>query len=139
MPDPITILGLSDDWADEAGGRLLTISGDFLGQAGLPYEVHVGPLGTVADPKAQSGIPGQGSILYPQGESSLECYLPRQTAVGMVSVLIRRVDGTREQLVPLCLEIMPRQFNLYTYRLLSLLPPYYAVGARSLETERPVV
>lgn len=138
MSDPITIYGLSDTAVDNAGGRLLSIFGDFTNQLGKEYHVHVGPLGTTADPKALSGKPMQGSSLYIWNDRELRCYLPRLAAGTTVAVLVRRADGTREQLIPAALQVLPRQHFGSVFDIRAVLPPYYLVGSRNMENLEPV-
>lgn len=133
MPDPITITALSDDAVDNAGGRLLRIFGDFIGQSGYPYNVHIGPLGTTSDPKAFSGKVASRHTLYIWNDGELRCYLPRLDAGTLVSVLVRRVDGVREQLIPNILQVLPQQYYNSVFDIRSILPPNYLVGPRNLE------
>ena len=137
MADPITIYSLSDSAVDNAGGRLFRILGDFAGQFGFEYAVHVGPLGTTADPKAYSGKAGQNTKLTIWNEGELRCYLPRLESGGKVSVLVRRADGAREQLLVDVLDVVPRQYFSGVFELRGVLPPYYLTGPRSLENVRP--
>jgi len=138
MPDPITITGLSDTEVDNAGGRLFRIFGDFSGQLAKSYNVHFGPLGTVADPKGYSGKPMQGTALFIWNGRELRCYLPRLEAGTTISILVRRTDGTKEQLIPNALQVLPQQYYGAVFDLRAVLPPYYLVGPRNMENLEPI-
>ena len=138
MTDPITIYSLSDSAVDNAGGRLLHIYGDFANQFGFVYNVHVGPTGTVADPKAYSGKAGSKTDIMYWNDVELRCYLPRLDAGTIVNVLIRRLDGAREQLIPNVLTVLPQQYFSSVFDLRAVLPPYYALGPRNLDNVEPI-
>jgi len=138
MPTPITITSISRTSVDNVGGMFVSIFGDFTDQFGFEYNVHVGPLGTTADPKALSGKAGQGTGLYVWTSQELRCYMPRLTAGSPVSLLIRRVDGSREQLVSNALQVLPAQYPNSVFDIRSVFPPHYAVGPRKLEMVDPV-
>jgi len=137
MPDPITIYSLSDSVVDNAGGRLLRVYGDFSGQSGLAYNIHVGPLGTVADPKVQSGKAGFTTDLYIWNTGELRGYLPRLNAGTSVALLVRRKDGVREQLIPNALQVVPQSYYGSVFDIRGILPVYYWVGPRNLENLEP--
>lgn len=137
MPDPITIYSLSDLAVDNAGGRLFRIFGDFADQFGFVYNVHIGPTGTTADPKAYSGKAGQKTDILYWNDTELRCYLPRLDSGTLLNVLVRRTDGGREQLIPNTLQVLARQYYSSVYDLRAVLPPFYRMGPRNLENEAP--
>lgn len=139
MSDPITIYSLSDSVVDNAGGRLFRIFGDFSDQFGFIYNVHIGATGTIADTKAYSGKPGQKTDILYWNNTELRCYLPRLDSGTLLNVLIRRTDGGREQLIPNCLQVLPRQYYGSVYDLRAVLPPFYLLGPRNLDNEEPTV
>lgn len=138
MPDPITIYSISREAIDDEGGTLVRIYGDFAGQFGVPYNVHIGPLGTTADPKAYAGIAGRGTTLYLWNEGEIRCYTPMLTAGITVDVLVRTADGSKETLLADALQVLPRQYYGSVFEIRSILPPYYLVGPRNLENVEPV-
>jgi hypothetical protein len=133
MPDSITIDTITPTDVDASGGMLLRILGDFVGQVGAEYAIHVGATGTTADPKCHSGLAGQSTRLVPLSAGELRGYLPSLTPGATLSVLVRRADGTREQLEASVLTVTPRGYYGSVFDLRTVLPTYYFVGPRNLE------
>lgn len=138
MPDPITIYSLSRVAVDDAGGMLLRIIGDFADQFGVAYNIHIGTTGTTADAKGYAGISGRITTLYVWNATEIRCYMPLLEKGTTVSVLIRAVDGSREQLIPDALEVLPQQYYGSVFELRALLPPQYLLGPRNMENLEPV-
>ena len=138
MPSSITITALSRAAVDTEGGAELVITGDFADQFGKAYRVYAGPLGTVADAPCGSGKAGQGFDLYVQSATSLCCFLPALVAGATTNLLVRRVDGSREQLIAAALRVLPKQHYSCVFDMRAILPPTYRLGPRNLENEVPV-
>ena len=133
----ITLTGISASVVGEDGGTQLILSGNFAGTFDKTYNIHIGPTTTVADPKAQSGVPGQGSLLYISTPTKIVLYTPQLPVGGPYDVLLRRTDGFDSGTLPAAITVLPRQYygGVYEYR--SVFPPYYRIGPRSIELEVP--
>ena len=133
----ITFYGLSVDVVDNDGGKLLVIQADFTGEFGKAYNCHIGPTGTVADPKCLSGISGQGFNLYSITTRQMEVYLPRLPVGGPYDLLLRRVDNSNSGVLPAAITVLPAQYYSSVFDLRGLFPPYYRVGPRNLDLVDP--
>jgi hypothetical protein len=137
MPTPITIYSISRDTADADGGQLLEIQGDFAGEFGKEYQIHVGPIGSYTDPACYSGQPGHPRVLYPLNERKLRGYLPPLPVGGPYDLFVRRVDMTRTVLVASVITVMPAMHYSGVFGLRIVLPTYYRTGPRSMEALGP--
>ena len=132
MTTPITIDSLSRIDADGAGGQLLDVVGDFAGEFGKAYQIHIGPAGDYTDTACFSGIIGSPRILYPMNDVRLRGYLPPLTE-GVYNVYVRRVDMTRATLLSGVMSVRPPMFYTSVFDLRMSLPPYYKTGPRNIE------
>ena len=138
MPLPITIYSISRSTADAEGGQILDIRGDFVGEFGKEYQIHVGPAGDYTDPACYSGQSGHPRVLYPLNDTKLRGYLPPMPAGGPYSIFIRRVDMTRTVLVAAVMTVMPAMHYTGVFGLRGSLPPNYHTGPRNMEALEPV-
>jgi len=135
---PITITSISLDTIDADGGTQLTIVGDFSGEFGKAYQMHIGLNGNYTDTPCQSGIPGQGITLYPLSATKLRCYTPKLDPGGPYAVYIRRVDNTRTQLMPAAMTVLKQMYYSSVFSLRGLAPPIFLVGPRNMDLLEPV-
>lgn len=121
------------DYGDD-GGYLVRVLGDFTGELGNAFKVHIGLNADATDPECVSGIPGQGTDIFPLNATEMRCYTPRLD-VGLQHVFVRRKDNTRSGILANALEIFPRGFETSVYDMRRVMPPFYFVGPRTIEEE----
>ena len=139
MPATITIVGISRVTADSDGGQFFEVLGDFAGEFGKEYQIHVGLAGDYTDPACYSGQPGMPRILTPINDKKLRGYLPPLPAGGPYNVYVRRVDMTRTALIPTAITVMPKMYYTGVFSVRGVLPPIYHTGPRNMDLLEPVV
>lgn len=123
------------------GGTRVSISGDFEGKVGTGFRVHVGPNGDDTDPLCYSGVPGQGTVIYPVSSSEMRCYLPvlEPTDGSPHSVYVEQVTDELENATLVdVLTVLPAQFYSRVFELRSVFPPFYRMGPRNMTTLEPL-
>lgn len=123
--DPVTV---ADD-----GGRLLTLTGVF--ELGATYRVHVGPLGTTADPACHSGVAGQGDDCHPVSATILRAYTPLLEPGTTPNILVVDQVTAEQHVLAAALTVVDRQFSNLVWALRQMLPSYYRVGARAIDQQ----
>lgn len=126
----LVINTLSATEVEARGGEELILFGVF--PVGQVVEVWVGPLGTVEDPQAYSGVPGQGNIYRPRRPDQLRIFLPRLPPG--VHRIHAESAGDSFTLVN-AITVRPKQFRSNVYGLRKVLPPKWKIGPRRVEDE----
>lgn len=126
---PQPVLSVSPSTIDQKGGTLLTITSDRGFTKGLAYEVHMGPLGTSADPVCYGG---EGNGYY--------CYSPDGVSLYAVSPpVINGTLGQQKVSITACspadILVVEAPFRGTVLNSRRCHPPWVGVGARRLELE----
>lgn len=130
----ITLTSVSPTSVGSAGAQRIDIVGDFTALFGVDLRVHVGPLGSSADPVCYSGRAGQGTTVRPSSTSLLRCYLPPLDPTGgPYDVYVQRVDGADSGTLATAITVLPRQYQSTIFALKRLMPPIYWAGIRRPE------
>ncbi len=124
------------------GGYALDLVGEF--PLGVALHVHVGETGSDEDPKAFSGVQGQGDVIYAKTATRIRVYT-RATGFevnsGPLSIYVRAVDGSELPAFLLnCLEVAQPSQALGTFAFRQIFPPRWATGPRSMsQLAAPIV
>lgn len=117
----------------EDGGRLLTLTGAF--EMGHTYRVHVGPLGTTADPTCHSGVAGQGADCHPVAPAVMRAFTPLLPPGTVLDVLVVDQVTAEQHGLAAVLTVVRRGFWSSVWALRQVLPFYYRMGARSIDRQ----
>jgi hypothetical protein len=117
----------------EDGGRMLTITGTF--SMAATYQVHVGLLGTTADPLCHSGVAGEGPDCRPINPTTLRAYTPLLPPGEVLDVLVVEPATAEQHGLAAALTVVIRQFWNLVWGLRQVLPYYYRMGARSIDQQ----
>jgi hypothetical protein len=117
----------------EDGGRLVTITGTF--SMAATYQVHLGLLGTTADPLCHSGVAGQGANCRPINPTTLRAYTPILPPGEVLTVLVVEPATAEQHSLAAALTVAIRQFSNLVWELRQVLPYYYRMGARSIDQQ----
>lgn len=122
------------------GGREIVITGVF--EAGHRYQVHIGDLGSNADPVCHSGIAGQSSIVYPRRFiaggvlDTITAYSPKMNAGAVpYSIFVLDPDSLEAHVLSGSITVVKRQFFTTVYAIRHMQPPKYDVGPRRIDLE----
>lgn len=122
----------------EDGGYVIYIPGSY--EDGASYSIHIGDYRNALDPVCYSGIPEQGSSIYPQLNGVLYAYTPllQITGVNPYSVTVINESTLSVQTLIDVLFVRKKQFYNKVYRIRKVLPPRYKTGPRSILEENRV-
>lgn len=112
------------------GGELLTVSAP--GALDGEYHIHVGPLGSIADPPLYSGISGQGRRIVVANEEFLGAMPPLPVGGPYAFTLVNLSTGLVTTSAP-ALTVLPGEFRSGTLRVRGLLAPPLDAGLRDLK------
>lgn len=137
-----SISSVSPDTVSNDGGHELVVTGVF--EAGSRYRVHMGDLGTTGDPACQSGIAGQGSIVYPKAATpggtldTLTVYTPKVADdTTPYNIVVIDYDTSEAHLLSGVITAVKKQFFTSTYSMKHMQPPNYKTGPRTIDQEEP--
>jgi len=120
------------------GGVLVKISGTFV--HGHRYRAQIGNTMMSIDPKFYSGVPGQGTVLYPFTAGILRAYSPYlypSDEVGLpYSVVVTDLETMEQDALVEIVNVYPRLFHDQTYAIRRVLPLHYLTGARDTWLEK---
>lgn len=140
MTFSITSISPSEILSD--GGHKIEVTGLF--EPSHRYRVHVGNLGSDADPVCHSGIPGQSSIVFPRKSTAggsldlITVYSPMlNPSVSPYAVFVLDPDSLEAHSLLGVLTVAKRQFFTTVYAVRKVLPPKYKTGPRRIDLERP--
>ncbi|MFA4944432.1 MAG: hypothetical protein WC789_07000 [Lentisphaeria bacterium] len=130
---PFVLTSVDPVEVPEDGGRLITLTGTF--ELGATYRVHLGPLGTTADPECHSGVAGQGADCHPVNATTLRAYTPLLEPGSVVDVLVVDQVTAEQHALAAALTVAARQFWNSVWGIRQVLPSYYRMGARSIDQQ----
>ncbi len=117
----------SPDTAFSDGGYPIDLFGVF--PVGVPLAVHIGLSISEDDPRAYSGIPGQGNTIFAISESHVRVYTPT-LAPGVYGILVK--SATSQSALSQILTIVPNEYRLSVFSLRQVLPPTWKTGPRNM-------
>lgn len=93
-----------------------------------------------AGPEIYSGIPGQGSDVYPLNTTTMRAYTPLLTAGGPYDIVVVQPDvtGTPSDVVVTTLTAAKPHFKSSVFAMRTTLPPNYLTGPRNMDVLEPV-
>lgn len=98
------------------------------------FQVYIGLTGTTADAICYSGVPDQGSIIYPFTSTIIRAYTPiLDPTGGPYDLLVEDVTLTEEQVLAASVSVLPREFNSVVFGLRRILPVFYKSGPRGID------
>lgn len=133
-PSVLSLSTVDPQDVSEEGGQLIKVLGDYSGELGNAFRVHVGPNADATDPECLSGKPGDPTDVFPLSATELRCYTPNLDQ-GLQQVYVRRADDSRSGVLGNALTVHPRSFETSVFDLRRVLPPRWVKGPVIIEEE----
>ena len=118
------------------GGYRITLTGVF--PANERLRVYLGTKGNDTDPVLYSGVPGQGSDVYPIGTTKVVAFVPLIEAGGPYVLTVAAPDLAQSVSLVDAVTIHKRQLHSRVFNLRRMFPPQWLVGPRTPDQLEPV-
>ena len=127
-----SVTSIDIDEVLEHGGYPFVLTGSF--EANHSYYVYIGINGTTADPKAHSGIAGQGAEIFPYNLTTIKGYTPIMPPGVVCNVLVEDVVTLATDILANSITARTRYYGSKIFNIRKLLVRLFKTGARDIGT-----
>lgn len=126
-----SLTSVSPALAWNRGGTLIEITGTF--ELDHAYNIYIGPLGSVNDPKCHSGLAGSAHDIYAWSTTKIKAYTPQVDAATGLDIYVVDTGTSENHTLAASFDVYPEEFYTKVFHIRQLFPAIFWVGPRGID------